>query len=165
MLIICNALAFDDAQFTVWAMTELLSGGCQCGRVRYEIEVDDFDAYLCHCRMCQRATGGVSIAFKNVPKAKRRWIAEPDWFGSSPIARRPFCAQCGTPLGFEFLDGPNCDVTVGSLDTPEPFRPTSNFGVESRHEAWSNTSHLPAMRCDEHKPLVERWEQSGQKMP
>ena len=44
-------------------MTETLSGGCQCGRVRYEASVDSFDAYWCHCRMCQRAVGNVAAAF------------------------------------------------------------------------------------------------------
>ena len=50
-------------------MTRTMTGGCQCGRVRYTVEVTDDTAYLCHCRMCQRATGGVSIAFKDVEKA------------------------------------------------------------------------------------------------
>ena len=69
---------------------ETVTGGCQCGRVRYEVGIDDDDAYLCHCRMCQRATGGVSIAFKNVKKTNVRWLgSEPDWYRSSPIARRP----------------------------------------------------------------------------
>ena len=47
-------------------MSEQMTGGCACGRIRYTASVADDDAYLCHCRMCQRATGGVSIAFKNV---------------------------------------------------------------------------------------------------
>lgn len=47
-------------------MTETVTGGCQCGRIRYSVAIDNDDAYLCHCRMCQRATGGVSIAFKGV---------------------------------------------------------------------------------------------------
>ena len=51
-------------------MTETMTGGCQCGRIRYAVEVYDDEAYLCHCRMCQRATGGVSIAFKSVKQAK-----------------------------------------------------------------------------------------------
>ena len=42
-----------------------MTGGCACGRVRFTAQVDDDEAYLCHCRMCQRATGSVSIAFKS----------------------------------------------------------------------------------------------------
>ena len=59
-------------------MAEQMSGGCACGRVRYTAEVRDDEAYLCHCRMCQRATGTVSIAFKNVKQADVQWDAEPD---------------------------------------------------------------------------------------
>ena len=40
-------------------MTERMTGGCQCGRVRYAAEIDSDEAYLCHCRMCQRATGAL----------------------------------------------------------------------------------------------------------
>jgi hypothetical protein len=115
--------------------------------------------------MCQRATGGVSIAFVNMPKAARVWATEPDWYASSPIARRPFCRACGTPLGFEFVDSPNCDLTVGSFDDPSSFVPKSHFGIESRHNAWLETSTLPGMRCDEHQSLVDRWKNVGLKVP
>ncbi len=44
-------------------MAETMTGGCQYGRVRYEVEIANDDAYLCHCRMCQKATGGIAAAF------------------------------------------------------------------------------------------------------
>lgn len=139
-----------------------MTGGCQCGRVRYSAEVADDDAYLCHCRMCQRATGGVSIAFKNVKRAGLTWEREPDRYRSSPFARRGFCSACGTPLTFEFDEGSeNLDLTVGSFDDPARFRPTSHFGVESRHEAWMETRGLPEQRSDTYAPLAERWEKAG----
>jgi hypothetical protein len=99
----------------------------------------------------------VSIAFKNLPQAKMRWLSGPDWYESSPIARRPYCASCGTSLGFQFIEGPNLDVTVASFDEPGRFRPTSHFGAESLHEAWLDTTDLPRTRTDEHKPLVAKW--------
>jgi hypothetical protein len=138
-------------------MSDEMTGGCACGRIRYTARIENDDAYLCHCRMCQRATGGVSIAFKNLKKADVAWAREPDWYVSSPIARRPYCRECGTSLGFEFPDSENMDVTVGSFDDPSRFRPTSHFGAESIHRAWLDTAGLPETRADEHKPLVERW--------
>ena len=87
-----------------------MTGGCACGKVRYSVEIDNDDAYLCHCRMCQRATGGVSIAFKNLPKAAVHWEREPDYFHSSPIARRGYYAACGTPLTFEYPDSDKMDL-------------------------------------------------------
>jgi len=146
-------------------MSEEVSGGCACGRVRYRVQIDNDEAYLCHCRMCQRATGGVSIAFKNVKKADVAWEREPDWYQSSPIAQRPYCRECGTSLGFAFPDGENMDVTVGSLDDPSRYRPKHHFGAESLHRAWINTEGLPEYRTDEYQPLVDRWVEATGKMP
>jgi hypothetical protein len=146
-------------------MSEEMSGGCACGRVRYTARIDSDDAYLCHCRMCQRATGGVSVAFKNVKQAATRWLTEPDWYDSSPIARRPYCRECGTSLGFEYQGSANMDLTVASFDDPSRFRPTSHFGAESMHRAWLNTEGLPETRSDEHQPLVDRWAKATGRMP
>jgi hypothetical protein len=147
-------------------MAKIMTGGCQCRRIRYRVQVESDEAYLCHCNHCRHATGGVSIAYKNVRQADIAWEgAEPDWYQSSPIAHRPFCSTCGTPLGFAFLDGENMDLTVGSFDEPAYFRPTSNFSIETMLTAWSDTSHLPGRRLDEHAPLVDRWMKTLGKLP
>ncbi|WP_321163206.1 GFA family protein [Sphingomonas sp. Leaf10] len=114
-------------------MAEIMSGGCQCGRVRYTVTIRDEEAYLCHCRMCQRATGGVSIAFKHVARRDVAWDRRSDLYESSPIARRGFCRECGTPLSFDFPDGDNIDLTISSFDEPARFQPHHHFRVESWH--------------------------------
>ena len=102
-------------------MAREMTGGCACGRVRYSVNVTDEDAFLCHCRMCQRATGSLSIALKCVKNDDVHWQGEPDWYQSSPIAKRPFCSACGTSLGFRFTEGsPNMDLTVASFDVRQP---------------------------------------------
>ena len=53
-----------------------MSGGCACGRVRFEAEVEGTDAYLCHCRMCQRASGNVSLAMVGIEQAAVRVVKE-----------------------------------------------------------------------------------------
>ena len=143
------------------------TGGCQCGRVRYTAQVDPTDAYLCHCRMCQRATGGFAASFVNVLQTEIAWQGEPDWYASSPIAARPFCARCGTPLGFRFNEGSDkMDLTVGSFDDPSDFRPKHHFGAESLvHEAWLDTSALPRIRSDEYDVLVRKWKDAGVEPP
>jgi hypothetical protein len=146
-------------------MIDRMTGGCACGRVRYTARVADDEAYLCHCRMCQRATGSVSIAFKNVRKADVAWVHEPDWYESSPIARRPYCRECGTSLGFAYPDSDKMDLTVASFDDPSRFRPTSHFAAESMHRAWIDTSGLPEHRTDDYRPLVERWARAGLEPP
>ena len=142
-----------------------MTGGCMCGRIRYSAAIENDEAYLCHCRMCQRATGGVSIAFKNVKKADVAWEREPDRYVSSPIASRGYCRECGTSLTFEFPDSENMDLTVGSFDDPSRFRPVHHFGAESLHRAWLDTEGLPEYRTEEHQPLVDRWMKTVGKLP
>ena len=146
-------------------MPDEMTGGCACGRVRFAARIDSDDAYLCHCRMCQRATGSISIAFTNVEKGAVRWTGEPDWYVSSPIARRPYCRECGTSLGFEFPDSPRLDLTVASFDDPSRFRPTEHFGSESLHEGWLDTSDLPCSRTDENENVTKRWLTATGKLP
>ncbi|MGI4731670.1 MAG: GFA family protein [Janthinobacterium lividum] len=147
-------------------MTRTMTGGCQCGRVRYRVEVADDEAYLCHCRMCQRATGGVAAALKQVPRAAVTWLgAEPDRYASSPIARRGFCAACGTPLTYEGNASDGLDLTVGSFDDPSTLRPVSHSGVESRHPAWLDTRALPAVRTQDLPHIVRQWKDAGGELP
>ena len=143
-----------------------MEGGCQCGRVRYRVRIDSDDAYLCHCRMCQRATGGVAAAFKQVKRADVEWTAtEPDRYASSPIAVRGFCAACGTPLTYEAHGADGMDLTVGSFDDPSAFRPVEHAGVESWHPAWLDTRGLPTERTDENPRLRERWIEAIGRLP
>ena len=145
-------------------MPEQLTGGCACGRVRYTAAIHDDDAYLCHCRMCQRSTGSISIAFKSMKQADVQWEHEPYLYDSSPIAQRPYCRDCGTSLGFKFREGSDkMDLTVASFDDPSRFRPRHHFGVESLHRAWLNTEGLPEMRTEDYPVLVDKWvEATGQ---
>jgi hypothetical protein len=147
-------------------MTTVLTGGCQCGRIRYSAKIGSDEAYLCHCRMCRRATGGVSVAFCNVQKPDIVWTTrEPDYYASSPIARRGFCSACGTPLTFEYPDSEKFDLTIGSFDDPGFFRPDHHFSVETRLEPWVDTSALPGYRLEEHSATVDRWTKAIGKLP
>lgn len=146
-------------------MTTTRTGGCQCGRIRYSVELASDEAYLCHCRMCQRATGGFAAAFVSAPRGTVTWQREPDWYESSPIAKRPFCSRCGTPLGFRFNDGEGMDLTLGSFDDPSGFSPVAHAGAESLHEAWLDTSGLPRQRSDETESVAKRWAAAGCEVP
>jgi hypothetical protein len=141
----------------VAAMIVEMTGGCQCGRIRYRAHVANDDAYLCHCRMCQRATGGFAAAFVQVSHDGVTWETEPDWYDSSPIAHRPFCRDCGTPLGFAFLDGEGMDLTLGSFDDPSRFVPMMHAGAESLHRAWLDTSKLPRKTSAQSVSVASRW--------
>ena len=144
-----------------------MTGGCACGKVRYTAAVEPDEAYLCHCRMCQRSTGSVSIAFVNAKLEDVEWQGGgPEWFNSSPIAERPFCSTCGTSLGFMFKeDADKMDLTVASFDDPSPFKPKHHFGAESIHRAWINTEDLPEYRTDQYQKLVDKWVEATGKFP
>lgn len=109
------------------------SGGCQCGAVRYEFSEAPEHANYCHCRMCQRATGGPFAAFATVKRSTFTWTqGEPTYFASSDVARRGFCGKCGTPLTFEYNKSPHISFTIGSFDEPDAIAPTAHLGCEDQ---------------------------------
>jgi hypothetical protein len=146
-------------------MTDQMTGGCACGRIRYTAQVEDGDAYLCHCRMCQRSTGSIAIAFKTLRKDAVVWSGDPDWYVSSAIAHRPFCRECGASLGFAYPDSEKMDLTVASFDDPARFKPRHHFGAESMHRAWLDTTGLPETCSDEYQALTDRWMDKVGKLP
>lgn len=136
-----------------------MHGGCLCGRHRYSVRMEVPEGYFCHCRMCQKAFGNIFATFINVRVADVSWeTVEPAWYASSRIARRGFCAACGTPLAFQFLDAEYMDLSAGSLDDPGSVRPTEHTGVESRIASWSGPAALPESRIDDNPRIRERWQ-------
>ena len=108
--------------------------------------------------MCQLAFGNTRAAFLNLRKDQVQWLtAPPTMYASSRLARRGFCATCGSPLSFEYLDSERMDLSVGSLDDPGAVRPTSHFAVESRIVAWHADDGLAEQRLDAYEPLMKRW--------
>jgi hypothetical protein len=125
--------------------SSLLTGGCQCGAVRYAVRSAPHGVHICHCRMCQKAVGGPFAALAPVRIADFAWTrGKPAAFRSSSIAERHFCAGCGTPLTFYYLDSDWIDVTIGSLDRPAQTAPEQQFGVESKVPWFDALSTLPA---------------------
>jgi hypothetical protein len=111
----------------------VISGGCQCGAVRYAMHMAPAKAHYCHCRMCQRAVGNLFAALAGARKDKFEWTAgKPGFFSSSTLAQRGFCAACGTPLSFAYNDAEWIYVTIGSLDDPALAEPEKHYGIESQ---------------------------------
>jgi hypothetical protein len=109
-----------------------LTGGCQCGALRYRLDAAP-SASICHCRMCQKASGGPFMAYGGVPNPSfvvTRGVLST--FRSSDIAERGFCGVCGTPLSYRLTGGGSIGVTLGSLDAPNAVAPREQFGAESR---------------------------------
>jgi hypothetical protein len=130
----------------------VLTGGCQCGAVRYALYAEP-DTGICHCRMCQKATGGLFLASAGVPLAQFAWTrGQPAVFRSSSVAERGYCRDCGTPLFFRYLAKDKIDVTIGSLDDPAAAKPASQVGVESRVPWWRELFNLPGSTTAENPP-------------
>ena len=113
--------------------TPVLTGGCQCGAVRYALYGEPISGDICHCRMCQRAAGNVFTASAGIGLGDFAWTkGAPATWQSSSIVERGFCGRCGTPLSFRYLGRDKISLMVGSLDEPARARPTEQVGIESR---------------------------------
>jgi hypothetical protein len=132
----------------------ILTGGCQCGNVRYALSAQPQGAHLCHCRMCQKAVGNVFAALAPVPLAALTWTkGEPAHFQSSSIAERGFCAHCGTPLYFRYLDQERICMTIGSLDQPNAVPPVIHYGIESRVSWLHLADQLPEAETEDEEDI------------
>ncbi|GIK47835.1 MAG: aldehyde-activating protein [Alphaproteobacteria bacterium] len=137
--------------------TPIVTGGCQCGKVRYALYVAPQNAHVCHCRMCQRATGGVFAALAGAPKSEFAWTGgEPAFFASSNLAKRAYCRDCGTPLSFSYdLPEARFYVTIGSMDDPEAAPIVKQYGVESRISWVKFCEDVPAEKTGEDPKAAE----------
>jgi hypothetical protein len=113
------------------------SGGCVCGRVRYECDAEPQVAFNCHCRDCQYASGSAYAAVVMVPAASLRLLqGEPRYFDKAHadgrVMSRGFCPDCGTPLfGRRSVAPELVGIRVGSLDDPSWFAPRVDLWVAS----------------------------------
>jgi hypothetical protein len=131
--------------------TPVATGGCQCGAVRYAFYAPLENSHVCHCLMCQRATGGVFAALAGGSPANFAWTrGEPAFYASSSLAKRGFCRDCGTPLSFKY-ETPEARIytTIGSLDHPEDAAIVKQFGIESRLPWVKFCEEVPAERTGE----------------
>ena len=134
--------------------TLLLTGGCQCGAIRYRVQGKPAEPIgVCHCRMCQKAMGNVFGIFAPFQTEDVTWTkGTPAKFRSSSASFRLFCSNCGTPLAFQLVTGKITELTVGSFDHPAEVAPVMQTGIESRIE-WTNSMlELPARNTLEIDP-------------
>lgn len=79
-------------------MSNVLTGRCLCGAVQITIEGAHVpQPGICHCRMCQRWSGGVFMCFE-ASAAAVKITGEVTRFASSSFAERAFCPTCGSHL-------------------------------------------------------------------
>ena len=126
-------------------MADLRTGGCMCGAVRYEINLDGQRTSNCHCRDCQKNSGAPFMPFTNVDIGQFRWISKPEGIGkASEAAVRRFCSKCGTPLTWEGVETPDrIAVSTGTLDDPSGLDIAYEIFTRSR---WPGIQPFPGAR-------------------
>ncbi len=122
-----------------------LTGGCLCGAVRYRLAAQPSEAGYCHCRMCQRTAGAPAMVFATLPLADFEILeGEPRCRRSSDSGERWFCGNCGSPLAMRAEHQPDTiDVTVASLDDPDPVAPEFHIWTDSQIAWFEVADELP----------------------
>ncbi|MEM8759694.1 MAG: GFA family protein [Pseudomonadota bacterium] len=111
-------------------MTQELTGRCLCGAVHFTIKGAVSAPVACHCRECQRHSGGMWVAVtapsENVTIARERLA----WVSVSARARRGFCRDCGGYLFWEPVGGTTIDVAYGALDDTKDLKLAAHIFTE-----------------------------------
>lgn len=125
-----------------------ITGGCQCGAVRFSVSGALGRASICHCRMCQKAFAAPYAALVSAPDGLVWTRGARAYFRSSNQARRGFCAACGTPLSFE-PDGGAIELAIVAFDDPNALPPVIQHALDARVAWVDGTAQLPVRDADE----------------
>ena len=124
------------------AMTVM--GGCLCGRVRFKCSGEIVHSLVCHCRMCQRASGSSFAGIMFFPSSAVEMTAgETRTYGSSSSGIRHFCAHCGSSLFFQRVSSDLHGILIGALDDPGIFKPTMHICLSAKQEWLDLADGLP----------------------
>ncbi len=130
-----------------------VTGGCLCGRVRYEAEVFLQNGYVCHCTICRRSTGQPAEITVLIRAGTLRYLGEePKYYVSSQDGKRGFCPDCGSRLVWQALRAEDdwlTNVTVGSLDRPQDARVTRHICADTQLPWYRVCEDLPKFTAAE----------------
>lgn len=129
-------------------MTMNLKGGCLCGAVRYQANCQPLHTFFCHCRDCQKESGGPFTAEIYLPANSvtvtgrlKRYSRQGD---SGNEVHRHFCIECGTVVLTTFdVDTGNVCVKACSLDDPSWLKPEFHLYVSSKQPWDTVADELP----------------------
>ncbi|MCW8126086.1 GFA family protein [Microbulbifer halophilus] len=111
--------------------TEICSGGCHCGAVRFAASGEPKIVERCHCGSCRRTTGGAFATWVGFDDEQVEWLSPPAFYRSSKGVRRGFCRDCGTPLSYQ--GGQWAGETyflIGVFEEPREFEPRGDVFIE-----------------------------------
>ncbi len=98
------------------AVQRTLSGGCHCGKVRYEVETDLKKVLQCNCSHCHKK--GMLLNFVDKDKFKLLSGKEnlTEYLFNKKSIRHLFCKTCGVQSFAEGVTFPKACVNVRCLD-------------------------------------------------
>jgi hypothetical protein len=136
-----------------------IDGGCHCGAIRYEAEVDPVKVVICHCTDCQILSGSAfrtvvptnDGSFKLLSGAPKAYIKTGE---SGNQREQTFCPDCGTPIYSAPLGvGPKVVVLrLGTVRQRDQFIPRNQFWFRSSQK-WLHS--LPTMNRTDKQPLFD----------
>lgn len=100
----------------------MITGGCLCGRVRYEYAGEITEISLCHCSQCRKAQGSAFVAVGPIDATRFRITAGAELlkeYRAVPTKARVFCSHCGSPIYSARDDLPEVKrLRLGTIDEP-----------------------------------------------
>ncbi len=109
------------------------AGGCLCGRVRWAASAEPANVRVCHCRLCQKATGGPFFARAIFRSDDITFSGDMTCWPSSSRIDRLSCARCGTPMFARPTDAPaRLGVSLATLDDRNAIAPTVHIWVSEK---------------------------------
>lgn len=115
-----------------------LTGGCNCGAIRYDIETPPLVVAACHCTQCRRQSGAafsvnlvVRASAMNISGSPATW--QDDDTASGAALAREHCGGCGSPIRSVPSGSPKLvAVKAGTLDDPSPHAPAMHIWTRSK---------------------------------
>lgn len=116
-------------------VTMKLSGGCNCGQVRYELSGEPVRVGICHCEACRKHSGSAFSFFGIWPKSDATLSGELSCWQSQAGGDR-FCPRCGSSLFCWSEDSDEIEIKLGTLDNaPSALLPLYELWT-IRREPW-----------------------------
>lgn len=121
-------------------MSEVKTGGCLCGQVRYRLSGEPVATMACHCTNCQKSSGSALSTIALFPRqavAVEGELKGYEYAGDSGGKLQiNFCPNCGSPVMLDIRAMPDLvSIKVGTLDDTSWFRPQMNIFTHSA-QSW-----------------------------
>jgi hypothetical protein len=124
------------------------TGGCLCGRVRYEIVGELMPVVNCHCSKCRRFHGHVGAYAAT--RREHLVLAEAaglKWYRSvqdeTPNVFRGFCKECGSSLFWDPRGKQQISIAAGSIDPPTGLDTERHVWLSQKSDYYTITDGLP----------------------